>query len=159
MAKDVVSTETARFLEAWLGVRQLIQSANFNRFQRAGLSATQFMTLNLLPVSKTGLTLSELARRMNLSLATVVKTVDSLQARGMLTRTRSEADRRVVHIALTKEGRTLQNAASREFRDHMAELFCSMTAKQRAGLIEGLECLIRAGGVRAGGSERTDKRG
>lgn len=88
MEKDGLEEAIVRFLDAWLGARQIIQAANFNRFQREGLSATQFMTLNLLPVNKQGLTLSELAKRMNLSLATLAKTVDSLQARGMLARTR-----------------------------------------------------------------------
>jgi DNA-binding MarR family transcriptional regulator len=145
-----LETEIRRFLDAWLGARQIIQAANFNRFQKAGLSATQFMTLNLLPVDGTGLTLSELAKRMNLGLATLAKTVDSLQSRGMLTRTRSDSDRRSVTIALTEAGKALQNAASKEFQDHMGELFRGMTAKQRAGLIEGLESLVGANAKQVG---------
>ncbi|HEY0784742.1 MAG TPA: hypothetical protein VGD62_02655, partial [Acidobacteriaceae bacterium] len=66
--------ETARFLGAWMQVRQMVQAANFNRFQRAGLSATQFMTLNLVP--KQGMTLSALARKLNLSTATLHGTVN-----------------------------------------------------------------------------------
>ena len=142
--EDRLREEISRFLDAWLGARQLIQAANFNRFQREGLSATQFMTLNLLPVNEQGLTLSDLARRMNLSLATLARTVDTLEIRGMVIRTRSHLDRRVVHITLTEEGRALQNATSREFQVHMAELFCSMKAKQRKGLIDGLEGLVQA---------------
>lgn len=38
----LLENETSRFLEAWVQVRQLVQAANFNRFHRAGLSATQF---------------------------------------------------------------------------------------------------------------------
>jgi DNA-binding MarR family transcriptional regulator len=136
--------ELSRFLESWLGARQLIQSANFNRFQREGLSATQFMTLNLLPAEGAGMTLSELAARMNLGLATLAKTVDSLESRGMLRRTRSDQDRRKISISLTENGKVLQNAASREFRTHMAALFSTMTAQQRSGLVEGLEALVQA---------------
>ncbi len=149
MVKDPLEEEISRFLEAWLGARQLIQAANFNRFQQAGLSATQFMTLNLLPVDQQGLTLSELAKRMNLSLPTLVKTVDSLQSRGMLTRTRSDQDRRVVYIALTREGKAFQNVASSEFRNNMATIFRAMKPAQRAGLIKGLEGLIQASATSA----------
>ena len=46
---EPLEDETTRFLEAWMQVRQMVQAANFNRFQRAGLSATQFMTLNVIP--------------------------------------------------------------------------------------------------------------
>ncbi len=135
-----------------MGARQLIQAANFNRFQKAGLSATQFMTLNLLPTSEHGLTLTELAHAMNLSAATVTKTIDSLEARGLLTRTKSDQDRRQVLIALTAGGKTLHNAASLEFHQHMATLFRAIDAGQRRGLIEGLEALVRAGRPSAGGA-------
>ena len=79
--------EVERFLAAWFAVRQWIQAANFNHFQKAGLSATQFMTLNLLPENGDKLSIGDLARRMNLKAATVAKTVDSLEARKMLART------------------------------------------------------------------------
>ncbi len=145
MPKDPLEEEISRFLAAWLGARQIIQAANFNRFQREGLSATQFMTLNLLPVDGRGLTLSALAERLNLGLASLTRTVDSLESRGMLTRSRSMTDRRAVSIALTGKGMSLQNAASTEFQGHMEGLFRAMKPGKRAGLIEGLEALVQAG--------------
>jgi hypothetical protein len=57
---ESLDEETARFMDAWMQVRQIVQALNFNRFQGAGLSATQFMTLNVVPAE--GMTLSELAR-------------------------------------------------------------------------------------------------
>ena len=129
----------------------MIQAANFNRFQKAGLSATQFMTLNLMPDGHESMTLSELAARMNLGTATVAKTIDSLEARGLLTRTRSNRDRRVVLLSMTKEGRSLQNAASAEFRRHMTALFRKLTPARREGLVYGLEDLLEASaGPRSG---------
>ncbi len=83
MKKKVSKAQVKRFLDSWLAVRQVIQAANFNRFQGAGLSATQFMTLNLLPSHGDGIAMGELARRLNLKPATVAKTVDSLEARGI----------------------------------------------------------------------------
>ena len=133
-----------RFLEAWLGARQMIQAANFNRFQSAGLSATQFMTLNLMPDGAKSMTLSELAARMNLGTATVAKTIDSLEDRGLLTRTRSDQDRRVVHLSLTEDGRSLQNAASADFHRYMIALFRKLKPDRRTGLVQGLEDLLAA---------------
>ena len=133
-----------RFLQAWLGARQMIQASNFNRFQNAGLSATQFMTLNLIPDGPKSMTLSELAARMNLGTATVAKTIDSLQDRGLLTRTRSDQDRRVVHLSVTDDGRSMQNAASADFHRHMTALFRKLTPDQRTGLVQGLEALLEA---------------
>ncbi len=135
--------EVTRFLTAWFSVRQLIQAANFNRFQQAGLSATQFMTLNLLPVNDEPMSIGELARRMNLRPATVAKTVDSLEKRKLLKRAKSLEDRRLVMVAITDQGRMLQNTAAGQFREHIRTLFVGMPAKDRVALIRGLESLVR----------------
>ena len=34
-----IEEDTARFLDAWMKVNQMVQAANFNRFRRAGLLA------------------------------------------------------------------------------------------------------------------------
>lgn len=133
--------ETTRFLDAWMQVRQIVQAANFNRFQRAGLSATQFMTLNVVP--KDGMTLSELARKLNLSAATLNQTVNSLEERGLVIRTRDRTDARKVIISATKQGETMQNSASREFHTSMSSLFAAMSKTRREGLLSGLEQMVK----------------
>ena len=135
--------EVTRFLEAWLHVRQFIQAANFNRFQREGLSATQFMTLNLLPADGEGIAIGDLARRMNLAPATVAKTVDSLEARNMVARARSATDRRLVFVSITPPGKLLQNNAQGHFREQIETLFQAMPTAHRQGLVLGLESLMR----------------
>lgn len=137
---DLMEAETGRFLAAWMHVRQVVQAANFNRFHKAGLSATQFMTLNVIP--KEGLTLTELARRLNLSPASLKKTVDSLEERGLVSRRRSVEDARKVDILNTLEGTRLQNTASGEFHRFMAELFRAMPQAERRGLLTGLERMV-----------------
>jgi len=144
--------ETTRFLDAWMQVRQIVQASNFNRFQRAGLSATQFMTLNVVP--KEGMTLSEIARKLNLSAATLNKTVNSLMERGLVIRTPDPADARKVIISATSEGETMQNSASKEFHAFMAELFAGMSKKHREGLIGGLEEMVRLSQPGAGEPNR-----
>ncbi len=133
--------ETTRFLTAWMQVRQIVQAANFNRFQRAGLSATQFMTLNLVP--KEGMTLSGLARKLNLSPATLNETVNSLEERGLVRRARDPKDMRKVNISATRQGQRLQNSASQEFHLFMSSLFDRMSRTRREGLLAGLEQLVK----------------
>lgn len=132
----------------------MIQAANFNHFHQAGLSATQFMTLNLLPVDQGAITIGELARQMNLKAATVAKTVDSLEARGLLARAKSPADGRLVLVTITEEGRTLQNAAVGQFRQHVSNIFSAMPAIHRVALIEGLESLVRVAESRTAAAEK-----
>ncbi len=146
MKRKVRKTEIARFLDAWFGVRQFIHAANFNRFQGAGLSATQVMTLNLLPSGDEGISIGELARRMNLKPATVAKTVDSLETRSLITRLRTASDNRVVFVKSTEAGVKLQNAANGHFQAQIETLFRAMLPEERDGLVLGLESLIRAAG-------------
>ncbi len=133
--------ETTRFLVAWMQVRQIVQAANFNRFQRAGLSATQFMILNTVP--KQGMTLSELARNLNLSPATLNETVNSLAERGLVRRTRHTTDARKINICATEEGEEMQNSASQEFHAFISNLFGRMSETRRQGLLAGLEQMIQ----------------
>ena len=126
-------------------VRQMVQAANFNRFHRAGLSATQFMALNVIP--KAGMTLSQLARQLNLSPATLNETINSLQERGLVVRERNPEDRRKVDIRATAEGEELQNSASREFHGYIAEIFGKMGQPARDGLLRGLEQMVRIADV------------
>jgi len=58
---------------------------------------------------------SELACLANLSPATATGMLDGLVAAGLVERTRSEADRRVVLIALTEHGRALVSARHARF--------------------------------------------
>lgn len=133
--------ETTRFLEAWMQVRQIVQASNFNRFQRAGLSATQFMALNVIPTD--GMTLSELARRLNLSAATLNETINSLEERGFVVRSPDQSDARKVIITATAQGEAMQNAASQEFHNSMAGLLAQMSKTRREGLIAGLEQMVK----------------
>jgi DNA-binding MarR family transcriptional regulator len=135
--------ETSRFLDAWMQVRQMVQASNFNRFQRAGLSATQFMTLNVVP--KDGMTLSEIARKLNLSAATLNETVNSLEERGLVIRTPDRSDARKVIIRATKPGAEMQNSASLEFHKFMSGLFARMSKTRREGLLAGLEQMVKLG--------------
>ena len=144
MNKRVNKREVSRFLDAWFAVRQFIQASNFNRFHQAGLSATQFMTLNLLPSNGDAVTMGELARGMNLKPSTVAQTVDSLEARNLLRRSRAEADKRIVHVCITEAGLELQNAASTQFRTQMARLLARLESERLSGLIDGLESLVQA---------------
>ncbi|NYF91442.1 MarR family transcriptional regulator [Tunturiibacter empetritectus] len=134
-------TETTRFIATWMQLRQVIQAANFNRFQQAGLSATQFMTLNVVP--NAGMTLTELARRLNLSPATLNATVHSLEERGLVRRIRQIEDGRKINIFATKAGESLQNSTSSDFHAFLTGIFSQMSKTRREGLLAGLEQMVK----------------
>jgi len=69
----------------------------------AGLTVPQILILQT--VAEAGQPgVSEIARRVSLSQATVTSVVDRLVRKDLVTRNRSEKDRRVVRIALTTKG-------------------------------------------------------
>lgn len=68
-----------------------------------GLTGSQLWVLKMLEETST-MKVSDLAHRMYLHPATMVGLLDRLEAKNLIKRTRSEKDRRVVHISLTEQG-------------------------------------------------------
>jgi DNA-binding MarR family transcriptional regulator len=65
-------------------------------------------------------------RKLNLSPATLNQTVNSIEERGLVRRTRQMTDTRKVSICATAEGEGMQNSASQEFHTFMSSLFGRM---------------------------------
>jgi DNA-binding MarR family transcriptional regulator len=85
---------------------QAINGYSKNAERTTGLTGPQLWAMKLL-ANGTSLKVSELARRMFLQPATVVGIIDRLENKGLVTRTRSKDDRRVVHIELTGQGKDM----------------------------------------------------
>lgn len=69
-----------------------------------GLTNAQWVPLYKLHLGL-GTTAAELARHCQLDAGAMTRTLDRLEAKGLLSRVRSSEDRRVVNLALTDEGR------------------------------------------------------
>jgi DNA-binding MarR family transcriptional regulator len=132
-----VTRQVEDFLAAWFRTRQTVMEANFHRAHQHRLSTTQFMVLGLLE-SGTPWTLRALASALNLETPTLVRTIDSLEQRGLVARQRDTVDRRQVHITLTSEGKLLQEASQQQFRRRIVSIFQGMNSADRQGLINGL---------------------
>jgi MarR family transcriptional regulator for hemolysin len=83
-----------------------------------------------------------LARSLRLSLPYLTVTLDRMQERGLLTRVRSEVDRRSQFIRLTDEGRALMLEADAVASTMEADLLEVFSAGERAMLFELLQKLI-----------------
>ena len=145
--RSEINAQVEDFLAVWFRVRQQVQALNFNRAHQDGLSASQFLVLALLEeAEKTHPpTISGLAGRLNLDPATVVRTVDSLEKRGLIERRRDKQDRRQVFVEFTEAGREAQHAAHRGFKDSIITIFSSMEAEGRQALVDGLQEFARWG--------------
>jgi DNA-binding MarR family transcriptional regulator len=92
---------------------------------RHGLTGPQLAVIKMLePVGK--LSLSELSWKIRARNSTVTGIIDRMEREGLVERRRSDEDRRVVHIVLTRKGRNLATGVPVEpvqiFRQVLGEL-------------------------------------
>ncbi|MEJ0024887.1 MAG: MarR family transcriptional regulator [Rhizomicrobium sp.] len=110
------------------------------RFAGEGLTFSHWVALMCL---RDGLaaTCADISRHMNYDSGAITRVVDQLEARGFVTRSRSLTDRRVVHLALTPEGRTVTKAMATPtiaFWNEMLGDFSNEEAAQLVGLLTRL---------------------
>lgn len=86
----------------------------------------------------------DIGAKLSLDSATLTPLLKKLEARGLVTRTRSEKDERVVDIALTKKGKKLRGDASAVPADLACRLGVDVTDQDSLAEIRGLrETLTR----------------
>ncbi|WP_212524300.1 MarR family transcriptional regulator [Actibacterium sp. MT2.3-13A] len=104
----------------------------------AGLTAAQFRVLQV--VAESGFcTAKDISRRMSVSQATVTSLVDKLVAQRMVTRQRSETDRRQTHIVVTDLGRETIEKAPDALQQRYVRKFEALDDWEQAMLISALE--------------------
>jgi len=97
-------------------VHQLGHAALEPLFSAHGLTHSQWSALVTIYYGK-GRTCAGLAREMAYDAGATTRLVDAIEARGWITRRRSDDDRRVIHLALTPDGEAL----ARLMRDRVVE--------------------------------------
>jgi DNA-binding MarR family transcriptional regulator len=80
-------------------------------------------------------TAAELARHMNHDTGATTRLVDQLEERGLVTRTRSSTDRRVVRLALTPEGRGVAKSLTPRVLDYWNGILDDFSHAEVASLI------------------------
>jgi len=85
-----------------------------------GISMGQFWALHLVSSLRTA-SLSTVARHLSVSAPSACASVDSLEAQGLVTRSRSERDRRAVSLALTAKGHRVETRVWSRIGQLMAE--------------------------------------
>lgn len=91
---------------------------------------------------------SDLAHRMYLHPATMVGLLDRLEAKGLVKRTRSEKDRRVVHIDLTEQGHELETHSPEVVQSLLVKGLEGLTGQKLAIISYGLEHIVNILGVK-----------
>ena len=87
-------------------------------------------------------TCADMARHMNFDSGATTRLADHLEKRGLLTRNRSTTDRRVVHLALTDEGRAVAAAMAPRLMDFWNTVLEGFSHAESAMLIALLTRLL-----------------
>lgn len=111
-----------------------------------GLTGSQLWVIKILDATSP-IKVTDLARRMYLHPATMVGLLDRLEAKGMVQRTRSDRDRRVVHIVITDRGRELVRNSPEISQGLLVNGLEPLSEKKVRIVSEGLEQIVRILGV------------
>lgn len=86
---------------------------------------------------------SDIARELMVTLGTVTTSLNKLEAKGYIKRTRSNSDRRVVYLSLTKKGRLLDRLHAKFHKNMVGHVLSDMTEAEMKALMGGLGKLHR----------------
>jgi DNA-binding MarR family transcriptional regulator len=137
---DALGAEADRLFRA---VRRIQRAADLGSravLRRTGLTLPQLVVLRA--VAELGeVTTKALSERADLSSATVVTILEKLEARGLVSRYRSRADRRIVHTELTRSGHAALDAAPALMGNGFGERVAALPAGERLALVAAAERL------------------
>ena len=91
---------------------------------------------------------AELARRMYLHPTTIVGILDRLEARGLVIKTRSKVDRRIVEVELTEQGKALVKSAPEVAQGILVKGLETLTEDNLLKIFNGLDELVRILGAK-----------
>ncbi len=126
-------------------LRRVFQAINdYSRTaeQSTGLTGPQLWALKIL-ANGAPMRVSELARHMYLSAATVVGILDRLEGKGLATRTRSKEDRRAVDLHLTETGQEMAAKAPEVAQGMLMKSLDALSDEQFSCVEQGMKLMVR----------------
>jgi DNA-binding MarR family transcriptional regulator len=136
-----------RRLRLWIRLLDVtrVTEAELREFLRVehGSTLPRFDVMAALRRAGEPLTMTELSRRLLVSNGNTTTVVDRLEHDGLVVRTPSASDRRVVHVALTEAGRHHFDRLAVEHEARVDSLFAGASSSDLDDLDELLQRLMR----------------
>lgn len=127
-------------LRALKRINELIKQNAECEFKRLNLTGPQGMLIGIL--TKFGeMKISDLSEKMGISSSTVSGIIDRLEIQGYVERSRSEEDRRVVIVNLTKDFRKESKVIFRSIHEHMTKIMSSASDEELEKILTGIRTL------------------
>ena len=127
-------------------VFQVVNEQSKKAEHETGLTGPQLWAIKVIAESAP-IKVSDLARKMYLHPATVVGIIDRLELRGLVERTRSTKDRRVVEIALTIQGNEIVRQSPEVAQGLLVRGLEALPDKKLTNISDGLEQLVKIFGA------------
>lgn len=118
--------------------KQLFESYSLTmQLEKKELAASRFNDLNIkdlhiiymIAVNK-NLTITEIAKKLCLTKATMTSTIDKLEELDYVSRERNHKDRRIINIILTKKGQLLYRLYDKLHKEYMENLFSKLSSSE-----------------------------
>lgn len=130
-----------------LALRERIQRWSARDFKRRsapfGLTETQFAILAFVECADR-LNVSTLAERLELSAPTVVRAVDALERKGLVTRARGDRDHREVTVLATAEGTRAYEQLRQARKERFLTALSTLDDGDLTALLRGYEAFANA---------------
>lgn len=144
--QSALDEQVESFAATFSDFRRLM-GVGFKHAHQQGFSVTQFMVLHFVEKAEADepCTISSIANHLGTDPATVVRTVDSLEKRGLVARRRDKHDRRQVFVEFTQAGRIARLEMQERFEGRIKAIFSAMSEQGRVSLLAGLEEFVYVG--------------
>lgn len=117
-------------------------SKHFEEIEKSvGITGAQLWALSEV-ADAPGITVTNLARAMSLHQSTTSNLIDKMEVKGLVVRTRSDDDRRVVKVHPTKEGLAILTSAPGPFKGILPDALMRMGENDLLAIRDNLASLV-----------------
>ncbi len=148
MAPEVTSFENLssqqRSREMLLSLRKIIQAISLNSkdlSRRYGITGPQLIILNEI-ANHDSLSVTELARSISLSQATVTDILNRLEKRKLIERSRDDADRRRVNIRITDQCREILSQVPPPLQETFIERYAELAEWEQLMILTSFKRVV-----------------
>ena len=120
----------------------VIEESSLRSSRFSDVSIKEMHTIDAIG-ARNNATPSEVAKELMVTLGTVTTSLNNLERKGYIERTRSIVDRRVVHLSLTQKGRLLYRLHGRFHRNMVDRITEGMNPEEFKVMRKGLENLYK----------------
>ncbi|GEM_PF-1704399 len=143
-AKGSVAADAERLAEIFPRMMAaLSQITHAEKLIHENLTPAQIKVLNILGVADGPKRMSEIAKELGITQASLTETAKKLVAQGYINRARKVDDDRVVHVTLTPQGEDLAIEIKRKIHGYFNLVCDGLDPKDRKRLVESHEFIFK----------------